>query len=281
MGKGPTIEELAERDDEFRAYLKQIRSEVEADKAKDLAVLKTDVEDYYTAGGWSYKPFLQMDALEVQQVSTWSLDNISKILEAVRDAIFGESDPPPDTVIEKGEDIGLALGEMEALELLLVNKAFAAIQSILTTFATDESYRGKALTKAQLVSPGITMFVSIRSDVWESKHFFGGDSIAQYFYLVRSYFSADQAGDIAKFNSVLAYLELATAFDQRIEELAQQIADKNTPASALPELMQILGFMSDQLAYIHEKIDELRAEKKARIMAASQQIVSERLKALN
>lgn len=276
MGKGPKVEELAQEDADFRKYLEQIRGEVEADQAHGIKELEKIIDQYYTDGGWSYKPLMQLNALEVQQVSEWSLDNVSKILGAVRDAIFGDSAPPAGTEIEKPGDVGLALSEMMDLNLLVMNKAFAAVQSILATFATESSYRGKALTKTELVAPGITVFVSIRSDVWRSQGFFNNDSIAQYLYIVRSFFSADQAGDIAKFNSVLAYTELATAFDQRIEELARMVANPATPFSALPELMQIMAFLSDQLSFIHAKIAELRSQKVTRLMAASHKALADR-----
>lgn len=281
MGKGPTVQELAEQDENFRVYLNQIRGEVEADQAHDVKALDKIIEQYYTNGGWSYKPLLQLDALEVQQVSEWSLDNVSKILGAVRDAIFGDESPPPGTEIEKGAETALALAEMEGLNLLVMNKAFAVVQSILSTFATDTSYRGKALTKTELVAPGITVFISIRSDVWKSQGFFNNDSIAQYLYIVRSFFSAEQAGDIASFNSILAYSELAAAFDSRIEEIARLVADPATEFSALPELMQIMGFLSDQLSYIHAKIAELQSQKTTKLLAASHKALATRKSASN
>lgn len=94
MGKGPTIQELSEKEKAFREYLTQIRTELEKDKEKDIKTLDVIIKDYYTAGKWTYKPLMQMDNVDIQQVSTWSLDNVTKILTSVRDAIFGNSTPP-------------------------------------------------------------------------------------------------------------------------------------------------------------------------------------------
>ena len=56
MGQGPTIQQLAEEDKAFREYLAQIQQELEKDKAKDLENLEAKVKQYYSDGGWSYKP---------------------------------------------------------------------------------------------------------------------------------------------------------------------------------------------------------------------------------
>jgi hypothetical protein len=69
MGQGPTIQELAEREAKFRDYLKQIRSEAEADKAKDIDAVVGEAKKFYEKGGWDYKPLVQADLLDVQQLS--------------------------------------------------------------------------------------------------------------------------------------------------------------------------------------------------------------------
>lgn len=258
MGRGPTIEELAEKEEAFRKYLDQIRADLEKDKQKDIDDLKNIIDNFYQDGGWSFQPLMQTDKVEVQQVSAWSLDNVTKMMMAVRDAIFGNSTPPDGVSIEKPQSFANALGELADLNLLALDRAFAAVQGILETFATETSFRGKALTRTEVVAPGLTLFVSVRSDVWRSQGFFNNDSIAQYLFILRAFFSLDQAGDISKFNDLLAYEELKAAFRTRMLALSQKIADPSTPFSALVELEQELGHYAGQISSLQEKIDELQ-----------------------
>ena len=280
MGKGPSIQELAEKEKAFREYLDQIRAAIEKDKTKDTAALDAIIKKFYTDGGWSYSPLMQSDLLEVQQISAWSLGNVVKMLTGVRNAIFGSAEPPAGVEIEKPADTSKAIDKMQELNLLALNRAFAAVQSILETFAVETSYRGKAITQVEVVAPGLTLFLSIRSDVWKNKGFFNNDSIGQYLFIMRCYFSTEQAGDIAKFNSVLAYVELANAIDARIIGIALKIENPETPFSAMKELLQEAGFYSEQLAVIHAKIDELRKEKVARLLASSKKAIAARAAAV-
>jgi len=277
MGRGPSIQELAEQEQAFREYLDQIRGDIEKDKADDTIALDKIITTFYSDGGWAYSPLMQSDLLEVQQISTWSLANVVKIMTGVRDAIFGSSAPPPGVEIEKPSGTSNAIDKMQDLNLLALNRAFSAVQSILETFAVESSYRGKAITKVEVVAPGLTLFLSIRSDVWKNQGFFNSDSIGQYLFIMRSYFSVEQAGDIALYNTVLAYTELANAFDARVVEIAQRIGDISTPFSALMELAEEMGFYSEQLALIHAKIDELRQEKVARLLASSKKAIATRV----
>ena len=281
MGKGPTIQELAEKEKAFRDYLKQIRTELEKDKAKEIGELDERIKNYYTDGGWSYKPLMSLDNVEVQQISSWSLDNVVKIMSSVKDAIFGNENPPEGVEIEKPESFVKSLGELANLNLLVLSRAYQAIQGILQTFATESSFRGKTLTKTELVAPGMSVFISIRSDVWRNKGFFNNDSIAQYLFIVKSFFSIEQAGDLSKFNDLLAYEELKAAWRTRIYALAETIADPKTPFSALAELDQQLGFYSEKLADIQAKINELQTKEVEKKLLQSRKTMNMRIEKLN
>ncbi|MBN8865556.1 MAG: hypothetical protein J0H92_19430 [Sphingobacteriales bacterium] len=278
MGQGPSIQQMAEKEQAFRDYLTKIRGELEKDKEKDTQNLQVEIDNFYHKGGWEYKPMLQLDKVEVQQVSSWSLDNIVKMLNGVSSAIFGTDDPPEGVKVEKPSDLTKSMQYLDNLSLLLVSKAFSVIQGILETFATESSYKGQSITKVEVVAPGITLFVSIRSDVWKNRGFFNNDSIAQYLFIVRSYFSLQQAGDISKINDIQAYEELKTAFRIRISALSDRIANPETPFSAMEELDQELGFYANKLSEIQGMIESLETKKNAELRRSLRQATQKRLR---
>lgn len=278
MGQGPSIQQLAEKEQAFRDYLTQIRGELEKDMAKDTENLQKEIDGYYKKGGWEYKPMLQLDKVEVQQVSSWSLDNIVKMLNAVSSAIFGNDDPPEGVNVEKPADLTKSMQYLENLSLMVVSKAFSAIQGILQTFATESSYKGQSITKVEVVAPGITVFISIRSDIWKNRGFFNNDSIAQYLFIVRSFFSLEQAGDMSKINDVQVYEELKESFRIRISALSEKIADPKTPFSAMEELDQELGFYANKLSDIQGMIESLETKKNAELRRSLRQATQKRLR---
>lgn len=276
MGQGPTIQELAERDNDFRKYLEQIRGELERDKKEDIEALETLITNFYQDGGWAYQPLMTLDNVEVQQVSSWSLDNITKILTSVRNAIFGNSAPPPGVTVDKPSSFTGSLAELSNLNLLVLNRSFEAVQGILQTFATESSYKGKAITRVEVVAPGMTIFISIRSDVWRSRGFFNNDEIAQYLFIVRCFFSLEQAGDISKYNDLMAYEALKSSFRTRMLALSQTISSPSTPFSALVELDTQLGYYADQIGKIQAKIDALQKKEIEAATCAARQAFAQR-----
>jgi hypothetical protein len=271
MGQGPTIQELAEREAKFRDYLKQIRSEAEADKAKDIDAVVGEAKKFYEKGGWDYKPLVQADLLDVQQLSSWSLDNVAKILEGVQKSLFGSSPQPSGVEIEKPDDFAKALGALGNLNVLVLARAFQLIQGVLETFATESSYKGKSILKSEVLAPGTTLFLSIRSDVWQNKGFFNNDYIGQYLVVARAYFSLQQAGDISKYNDLLAYEDLKTSYRARMRALADKIADPDLSFEAVVQLEAQVGYYAKQLTQIQVKIDELLEKESSSILSFARQ----------
>ncbi|MCG2616168.1 hypothetical protein LZZ85_17860 [Terrimonas sp. NA20] len=280
MGQGPTIQELADKDTEFRKYLAQINDEVQADKTRDIDSLKEKMTEFYKEGGWNdHKPIMQLDKVEVQQVSSWSLDNVTKMITAVKDAIFGNSEPPDGVQIEKPAELLQSVAQMSNLGLMVMNKAFSAIQGILQAFATESSYKGSAIQRIEVIAPGLTLFISIRSDVWRSKGFFNNDSIAQYLFVIRSQFSLKQAGDLADYNALIGYQEVHSAFVTRLKALAKVIADPATPYRALLELEEEMGYYAEQISELQAMINALSSEKIRKHLADAKGAIHERRRA--
>jgi hypothetical protein len=278
MGKGPTIQELAERDSEFRDYLSQIRGELESDKAKETKELEATIEKFYKDGGWSYSPLMTTDKVEVQQSKYWNLDNVKSILGSIRDAIFTSSSPPEGVDINKSTDFDNALGALGNFQLYALNKAFGAIEGILTTFATESSYQGKSISKSELVAPGMMLFLTIRSDSWQNKNFFGGDKIVQYLFILRCNFSLEQAGDISKLNDLLYYEKLKESWRARIDILSEEIQDPKNDFSTVKELVQQQDFYIEQLTNIQATIDELHRKKMKDIKENSRRALQMRMR---
>lgn len=280
MGQGPSISQMAEKEQKFRDYLTQIRADLEKDKQTDIANLNAIIDKYYKDGGWTFDPLMQLDSVEVQQVSSWSLDNVTKMINSVRDAIFSDTPPPSGVTVEKPADFTASMEYLNNLTLLVASKAFSAIQGILQTFATQSSFHGKSITKVEVIAPGMTLFISIRSDIWKSQGFFNNDSIAQYLYIIRSNFSLQQAGDMSKYNDLLAYEDLKAAYRTRIEDISKVIADPKTEFSALDQLDQQLGYLTAKLADIQALIDDLQKKKLDEAHRRAQNAIMLRKKAL-
>ncbi|WP_204326023.1 trypsin-like serine peptidase [Sulfitobacter sediminilitoris] len=261
MGSTSAIDREKNNEPEFRAWYEQKTKEIAADLAITEGKIEEDVTKYFAKGGWDdYKPFIEGISVDTLNSNEWSLDNVGKILSAVEGAIFGSGEPPKGIKVENESTVGPAIAQMADLRLYVLGKAFEAIQGILQVFSTSSKAETHEKYSIDLVAPGMTMFMSIKTASYENSGFFSNQVISQYYYVFKVYFSNKQAGDISKYNDLLAYEDLKAAYRNKIKVLANIIDDPLTTFEAVTQLDGQLEFYSKKLVDIQAKIDELSAK---------------------
>lgn len=282
MGHSPSIKELANKESEFREYLKKIRIELESDTKNASSALETEIKKYYEEGNWDdFKPLIQGENIDVQVESSWSLDNFQKILNAISGALFGSGSVPEGVKIEKTPDLTEAMKNMKNLELLAVSKAFEAIQGILQAFSVAGEMEFKVEKKVTQIAPGLTLFLYIGSNSYQSKSFFKNEQIFQYALIYRVLFSNKQSGDVAKFNAISAYQELLAGFKKRIEYLARKIADPETTFESVIQLDKQQEFYTNQVNKILNEIKKLEVADALEIRTRTANLVAQKVMLVN
>ena len=282
MGHSPSIKELAEKESEFREYLKKIRVELESDTRKASSSLETEIGEYYQQGNWDdAKPFIQGENIDVQVQSSWSLDNVGKILEAIGKALFGSGLVPEGIKVEKTPDVTEAMKKMENLEVLAISKAFEAIQGIIQAFSVAAQMEFKVQKKVTQIAPGLTLFLYIGSNSYQSTSFFKNEQIFQYVFIYRVLFSSKQSGDIAKFNAISAYQESLAAYQKRIEDLSRIIADPTTSFESVIQLDKQQEFYTKKIDLIMDQIRKLQKTNALEIRTKTANLVAQRMIAVN
>lgn len=260
MGQSKSIEELAASDKKFEDYLLGKRAELEARTTATRAEMDKDIEKFYKDGKWDdRKPVANASYYDVQIISEFSLGNINKILTAISGAIFGSNNTPPGTTINP--DLGAIAPAkiMPNLQLLILSKAFTAIQGILEAFTLKSSITITQQHKIEVVAPGVTIFVYVNSNSFKSNSFFTEDIITQYFYVIDSYISKKQLGDYSAFEDLRLFEEEKAGIRVIAYNMIQTMSTI-TDLGKLDILTKLMDTLYDRLDDVQERINELTKE---------------------
>jgi len=272
MGKSKSIEELEAADKKFENYLDGKRKEIEARQSETRAKMDADIEKFYREGGWDdRKPVMSASYVDVQNMSEWSLGNVNKILSAVEGAIFGSSNPPPGTAIDSDITSNPVIQKIPSLQLLVMARAFTAIQGILEAFTMKSSTNITMLHKVEVASPGLTIFVYVNSNSFRQQSFFNNDLITQYFFMADAYSSAKQLGDYTNFED----LRLFEEEKENLRKIARNLISVMSEATELTQidaLSRQLDGIYDRLEQITERINDLIGQERKSMLGVAQQV---------
>ena len=271
MGKSPTIEELAAADDKFEKYLATKRAEIEERQKETQKAMDADIVKFYQEGGWDdRKPLCVARYVDIQNVQEWSLTNVNNILSAVSGAIFGSANPPPGTAVTNAAS-NVVVQAIPTLQLLVLSRAFQAVQGILEAFTVKSSTSITMQSKIEVVAPGVTTFIYVNSNSFRNQSFFSNGLISQYFYLIEAYTSVKQLGDYSKMQDLLLFEKEKTA----LRNIANRILDKMQEFDSddkLEPLSKQLDGIYDRLESVTERINDLSKQERLMAQALVQQI---------
>jgi len=257
MGQSKSIEELAASDQKFQDFLDEKRKTLEEKTAATRKQMDADIEKFYADGKWDdRKPVASAAYYDVQIVSEFSLDNISKIMQAISGAIFGSNNVPAGTKIENNAGNNPTVKMIPNLQLLILSKAFSAIQGILEAFTLKSSVSITQQHKIEVVAPGMTIFVYVNSNSFQSQSFFTKDIITQYFYVIDSFISKKQLGDYSEFEDLRLFEEEKAALRNIANNLVQTMGSL-TDLNKLDVIMKLLDGIYDRMESVTERITDL------------------------
>ena len=256
MGKSPSIEEMEAKEDRYREYIHKLENElkIRADKYEDQ--LDKKINEYFKDNEWDYQNFLSGRNVDFLHEKDWSLDNLKNIIDQISKAIFGDTKAPAGVTIEKTEEMGKAIKNMEHLELYIAGKCFEIISGILDSFGTKTTMGFNASVEVKPVAPGLTLFVAVVGDSYQSHDFFEDEMIYQYFYIYDLRFSVKQAEAQAHQADVSLYADSLGTFRQKLEELNEDLGEDKIDGQ---EYATKTAIFENLMAKYEEKIRQLEA----------------------
>lgn len=262
MGKSPSIQDLENRESEFRAYLQQLEQQLATRAQGAQSALDAQVQQFYSSSGFT-------DAVDItsgqnydfMQEQSFSLDNLKTIIDAISQAVFSGKTPPAGTKVnQQGVDdatkaLGPEVGEMANLELYIAGQVFDVLSNVVLSFGSSSSLTFDTNMQNKPLGYGLQLFAAVSADSYQSTSFFKDEYIYEYLYLYRVRFSVQQAQSEVKQTLVELYQDQIAVFKQREEDLLTQLESGALSASAYTTANSAFDTL---IAAAEQKIDDLK-----------------------
>ncbi|WP_436775869.1 hypothetical protein [Yinghuangia sp. YIM S09857] len=244
MGHTPTIHDLTQKNEEFKAYLDHLANDLKEKAKGDTAQVAAAREQFYKQSKIDDRlELLSGQSTEFQQIAELSFDNLKKIIDAISKAVFAGTEDPnyeanaaeagakvkqdtADKVKKTAEKaVGAGAASMEAFEGFIAGKVFDVISSVMTSFGGSISTNYTSEFKQESLGYGLQMFVSIAADSYRSNSFFNNDAIYEYRYTYEIWYSDAQAERESHVGLAKLYEDRLANFEKRAGELADQLGN--------------------------------------------------------
>lgn len=258
MGRSPSIQDLENKEDEYRAYLAKIQLQLNQKAAESEKEMNDRIDSFYKQNNYSQINFISGKNADFMQSSEWSLSNVKKIIDAISKAVFGSSggNIPEGTTVENKEQVSSSIEEAENLQLYIASKCFDVLSGIVTSFGSSSSVSYNSSYKDVSLGNGLHLFAMVVADSYKSQSFFDNQEIYEYLYVYKVFFSTDEAKTEAKISVVSLYEDQVETFKNKIEQLLQQLNDGKISGEQYQSLSEIYQNLLDQTV---SKLENLKS----------------------
>lgn len=247
MCRSPSIEELQAKDDKFRTYINKIQKELDDQASNYIANIEKQANDLYTKQSWDNVLMLSGQNTQFFHEKGWSLENVNNAIKAVSNALFGGSEKPPEGTDIESTVKTLAIEALEGMELYVASKAFSIITGVLDNLKASTSIEFQHQDKMEPVGPGMRLWVVVASQGYQTQSFFGGETITEYLFGYRCYWSEADAKAGIKQTELQAYANQAAAFKAKMDNLADQWVQGKITDEEYQEKNKVLSGICDAL----------------------------------
>jgi len=239
MGAAPTLSQQAAKDKEFQKYIDERNAELDKTVTAARTAMDGEMRTFYAAGGWNdAKPLASGAYQHLATASTWSLEHVTNMIDAVRGAVFGGPPPPaPNSNVPapKGQSENKVepidqktknlMSLMAGTELVIANAAFQVITGILSQFKSSMETGLVKNVQQKDLTPGMSLFICVMENKYHRKDFFNDELIIQDFYIYACSFSVTRAADIANFDRIGGLIAQQHDLLSAATDISKQIAD--------------------------------------------------------
>jgi hypothetical protein len=203
---------------------------------------------------------LQGSYSHLTTVSEWSLDGVNKMIDAIKDALFGKKATPAGTEKEKvSESTSKSIAALNEFDLLIASAAFEVIQGILAAFASSTKTEVTKITRNKKVAPGVNLFISVLDSSYQRSTFLDNQMIVQNMYVFEVHYSSQEGLIDAKRGTLQTYMDEKESWIGQIKKIADLI-DKLVPGDDLNAYQKQINTYDQILDGFNVKMQKIDAE---------------------
>ncbi len=235
MGKSKSIEQQIKEDKRNQEFLDELQKKLQEDSAAAVAEIDARVQEFYEdrPEKWDHSPFILGEQTDYQLSSSWSLANLSEIVNKVADAVMGtvigkdtklpegiEADPDANDVAEVG-------GFTKDMRLMVATNCFNLLSGILNSFGATNSVMIKQASQNVPIGQGLRIFAHVAMRNTKNKSFFHEQVVNSYMFVFQVVYSLDEFKQQAEQTLVAQYERTLNALNIASERVYNEFVSAN------------------------------------------------------
>jgi len=228
MGRSPSIQELQQKDEEFRKYISQLEKELESRAESYISQMDRAIQDFYSTNGWKEESYITGTNNQFLHSKEWTMDNVKKLIDAIGISLLGGGKPPDGITITSPTDMGVAIEEIMKWQQFIIGRVFTIVDNILSSFGASTSVGFKSEYRSIPLGNGLHLFITLVTDSYQTQSFFNNEYIHEYIYIYQVKYSAGEAQQQATLQLTSLYEDQIANFTRLLKKILTDLTEGTT-----------------------------------------------------
>lgn len=261
MGTSNSVKKLLEKSERDRKRLEEINSDLEAKVAHMKNELREEQGYFYenSQRNWKFSDYVSGAHSDFQTSATWSLDNLSAMIQNITNAVVGALGPvkdlPDGAEVSKGvAEINKDGGITQDVRLLVAANCLNLLSGIVNSFGKSSKVQISSAKNSIPIGQGLRIFAAVACNVTQEKGFFDNKVMNCYRYGYLISYSLDEFIEQAEMALVAQYELTLNAFNMAAKDNYNDFVNKEIDLRQYKETADMIEEMTIEVI---EKIKAL------------------------
>ena len=260
MGRSKSVDKLLKDSQANAKRLKEIQNDLDKESGDFAKELSEKAKDFYSENNWEYKRYLEGHQYDFQTYSTWSLNNLSEIINKISESVIGtvsgEIVVPEGTKVDDDvEKINKDAGISKDRRLLIASNTFNLLSGLVRSFGSTSTIQISSAEQTIPIGQGLRIFARVSTQVTQEKGFFKDQKMCSYIYAYSVFYSLDEFEEEGKLALVEQLQYDLDALHAASQDNLKQYQDKEI---GIEQYFETSNKLKDYTRAVQAQIAELK-----------------------
>ncbi|MBN3135939.1 hypothetical protein [Pectobacterium punjabense] len=222
MGRSKSLEKMLAEEKRNKERLDEISRDLEAQLKGADEELRQYAKNFYQNDGrnWDYNEYISGKQSDFQLEDSWSLGNLSEIINKISNAVVGTvtgqitNVPEGTTVSPDAKEINKSGNLTDDTRLLVATNCFNLLSGIVNSFGSISKVQVHTASSTIPIGQGLRIFASVATNVSQQRSFFNNKILCTYRYVYFVSYSVDEFHEQAERTLVAQYERTLNALNK-------------------------------------------------------------------
>lgn len=263
MGRSRSLEKMLAEEKRNKERLDEISRDLDSQLKDADQALRQQAKSFYQNDGrnWTYSEYLSGQQSDFQLEDSWSLDNLSSIIDKISSAVVGTvtgniTNVPEGTSVAPGAEKINKTGDLTTdTRLLVATNCFNLLSGIVNSFGSISKVQVHTGSSTIPIGQGLRIFATVATNVSQQRSFFSNKILCTYRYAYFVPYSIDEFHQQAERTLVAQYERTLNT----LNKASQQNDDKFANGTIdLDQYLETADKLEARTLEVIRKIEQLK-----------------------